>query len=161
MLLAALTGMARALPLDVGYRLAELLPDGHRALRPERRRAVEGNLRAILPMLRKRTIRPHGVASWASRYGRDPKELLYELMLEDDGRAMLLVPALNYSYRTCDPIYEMMHHPRAVLGLGDGGAHCGLICWIVFELLCPKVWIDPWPYYFCLICIHVCQVCLS
>jgi len=64
----------------------------------------------------------------AEREGRDPKELLYELMLENDGRAMLLVPALNYSYRTCDPIYEMMHHPRAVLGLGDGGAHCALIC---------------------------------
>jgi N-acyl-D-aspartate/D-glutamate deacylase len=64
----------------------------------------------------------------AERSGRDPKELLYELMLEDDGRAMLLVPALNYSYRSCDPIYEMMHHPRAVLGLGDGGAHCALIC---------------------------------
>ena len=68
------------------------------------------------------------VAGRAEREGRDPKELLYELMLEDEGRAMLLVPALNYSYRSCDPIYEMMHHPRAVLGLGDGGAHCGLIC---------------------------------
>jgi N-acyl-D-aspartate/D-glutamate deacylase len=22
----------------------------------------------------------------------------------------------------------MIHHPRAVLGLGDGGAHCGIIC---------------------------------
>jgi N-acyl-D-aspartate/D-glutamate deacylase len=64
----------------------------------------------------------------AEREGRDPKELLYELMLEDEGKAMMLVPALNYSYRTCDPIYEMMHHPRAVLGLGDGGAHCALIC---------------------------------
>jgi N-acyl-D-aspartate/D-glutamate deacylase len=22
----------------------------------------------------------------------------------------------------------MLHHPRAALGLGDGGAHCGIIC---------------------------------
>jgi len=72
--------------------------------------------------------RDDSVGAVAEREGRDPKELLYELMLEEDGRAMLLVPVLNYSYRTCDPIYEMMHHPRAVLGLGDGGAHCGLIC---------------------------------
>jgi N-acyl-D-amino-acid deacylase len=64
----------------------------------------------------------------AKREGRDPAELLYDVMLENDGRATLLVPILNYSYRSCDPIYEMMHHPRAVLGLGDGGAHCGLIC---------------------------------
>jgi len=68
------------------------------------------------------------IAGRAEREGRDPKELLYEAMLEDEGRAMMLVPALNYSYRSCDPIYEMMHHPRAVLGLGDGGAHCALIC---------------------------------
>jgi N-acyl-D-aspartate/D-glutamate deacylase len=68
------------------------------------------------------------IAGIAKREGRDPAEVLYERMLEDDGRAMLLVPVLNYSYRNCDPIYEMMHHPRAVLGLGDGGAHCGLIC---------------------------------
>ena len=35
---------------------------------------------------------------------------------------------LNYSDGNCDPIYEMIHHPRATLGLGDGGAHCGIIC---------------------------------
>jgi N-acyl-D-aspartate/D-glutamate deacylase len=49
-------------------------------------------------------------------------------MLEDGGRAMFLLPALNYSQKTCDPIYEMIHHPKAVLGLGDGGAQCGINC---------------------------------
>jgi N-acyl-D-aspartate/D-glutamate deacylase len=68
------------------------------------------------------------VEAVAKEQGRDPAELLYDLMLEEDGRAIFLVPVLNYSNRTCDPIYEMMHHPRAVLGLGDGGAHCALIC---------------------------------
>jgi KDO2-lipid IV(A) lauroyltransferase len=48
LLLAALTGMARTVPLDVGYRLAELLSDGHRVLHPGRRRAVEGNLRVLV-----------------------------------------------------------------------------------------------------------------
>jgi len=68
------------------------------------------------------------IAAIALRAGRDPFDLLYDLMLEDGGRTMFLIPALNYSQRTCDPIYEMIHHPRAVLGLGDGGAHCGIIC---------------------------------
>ena len=27
-----------------------------------------------------------------------------------------------------DPIHEMVTHPQTVLGLSDGGAHCGLIC---------------------------------
>ena len=35
---------------------------------------------------------------------------------------------LNYSQLSCEPIREMLLHPRAVLGLGDGGAHCGIIC---------------------------------
>ncbi|MEE3329933.1 MAG: amidohydrolase family protein [Myxococcota bacterium] len=68
------------------------------------------------------------IEALATSEDRDPAELLYDVMLEDEGRATLLVPVLNYSYRSCDPIYEMMHHPRAVLGLGDGGAHCALIC---------------------------------
>jgi N-acyl-D-aspartate/D-glutamate deacylase len=64
----------------------------------------------------------------AKRLGRDATELLYEKLLERDGRELFLVPVLNYSKLTADPIREMMYHPAAVLGLGDGGAHCGTIC---------------------------------
>ncbi len=64
----------------------------------------------------------------AKREQRDPFELLYEKMLERDGCEMLLVPVLNYSNLTADPLLEMMQHPNAVLGLGDGGAHCATIC---------------------------------
>ena len=49
-------------------------------------------------------------------------------MLERDGKEVFLVPLLNYSELSADPIREMMFHPRASLGLGDGGAHCGMIC---------------------------------
>jgi N-acyl-D-amino-acid deacylase len=68
------------------------------------------------------------VAAMAQREGREPVEVLYDLMLEKDGRELLLFPLLNYSEMSCDPILEMIQHPRAVLGLGDGGAHCGVIC---------------------------------
>ena len=68
------------------------------------------------------------VAAMAERQGISPEGMLYDLMLADDGRELLLFPLLNYSEFSCDPIYEMIHHPRAVLGLGDGGAHCGIIC---------------------------------
>src|SRR5262249_30863038 len=64
----------------------------------------------------------------AKSTGRDATELLYDRMLERDGRELFLVPVLNYSELTADPIREMMYHPRASLGLGDGGAHCGVIC---------------------------------
>jgi N-acyl-D-aspartate/D-glutamate deacylase len=64
----------------------------------------------------------------AKRAGRDVEDVLYDELLAKDGRALLLVPVLNYSQLSCDPIREMLLHPRAALGLGDGGAHCGIIC---------------------------------
>jgi N-acyl-D-aspartate/D-glutamate deacylase len=72
--------------------------------------------------------REESIAGVAEREGRDPEELLYERMLARDGRELFLVPVLNYSQGSCDPIREMMLHPFAALGLGDGGAHCGIIC---------------------------------
>ena len=49
-------------------------------------------------------------------------------MLEDDGRGLLYVPILNYSDGDLEPARQMLLHPRAAAGLGDGGAHCGVIC---------------------------------
>ena len=72
--------------------------------------------------------RSQSIAGIAEREGRSPEEVLYDRMLDRGGRELLLFPLLNYSDGNCDPIYEMIHHPRAALGLGDGGAHCGLIC---------------------------------
>ncbi|MFC5182452.1 N-acyl-D-amino-acid deacylase family protein [Actinomadura harenae] len=74
---------------------------------------------------------PHpdtSVAARAAASGRDPMELLYDELLADEGRNVLLMPLLNYSNFDLDAQREMLTHPRAVLGLGDGGAHCGFIC---------------------------------
>jgi len=68
------------------------------------------------------------VAALARRAGRDVHELAYEILLGDDGRDLLLLPFLNYAGGDCEPLREMMYNERVVLGLGDGGAHCGLIC---------------------------------
>ena len=68
------------------------------------------------------------VAAMAARQGVDVHELAYDLLLRDGGRELLLLPILNYVGGDCEPLREMMDHDRVVLGLGDGGAHCGLIC---------------------------------
>jgi N-acyl-D-aspartate/D-glutamate deacylase len=72
--------------------------------------------------------REESVAGIAEREGREPEEVLYDRMLARDGKELFLVPVLNYSQGSCEPIREMMLHPFAALGLGDGGAHCGIIC---------------------------------
>ena len=68
------------------------------------------------------------VAAAAARAGVSPAEMLYDLVLADDGHAMLYVPFLNYSGGNLDAAREMLAHPHSVLGLGDGGAHVGTIC---------------------------------
>ena len=64
----------------------------------------------------------------AEREGRDPAEVFYEILLEDDGMRLCYVPFLNYVDYSYDAAGEMLRHPRSVFGLGDGGAHCGVMC---------------------------------
>jgi N-acyl-D-aspartate/D-glutamate deacylase len=64
----------------------------------------------------------------ARALGVAPAELAYDLMLEDEGRAMLYFPFLNYAENSLEPSLAMMRNPNTVLGLGDGGAHLGTIC---------------------------------
>jgi N-acyl-D-aspartate/D-glutamate deacylase len=68
------------------------------------------------------------VAAQAEAEGVDPMAKCYDLMLDDDGRALLLFPTFNYAHGNQDDLREMMTHPLTILGLGDGGAHCGMIC---------------------------------
>jgi len=68
------------------------------------------------------------VKAIAERQGRSSYEVGYDMLLERDGHALLYFPLLNYAQGDFEPIREMLLHPQAVLGLSDGGAHCGIIC---------------------------------
>jgi N-acyl-D-amino-acid deacylase len=68
------------------------------------------------------------IATMAKADGVDLESKFYDLLLGDEGRALLLYPVLNYSHGNADATYEMMQHPAGILGLSDGGAHCGAIC---------------------------------
>ncbi len=68
------------------------------------------------------------VAALAAEDGSEPTSKLYDLMLEHGGRQMFMMPYFNFSYGNHDAIREMLLHPAGVSGLGDGGAHCFLIC---------------------------------
>lgn len=68
------------------------------------------------------------IAARARRLGVTPEELAYDLMLERNGRNNLYVTLCNYEHGSLDSSLAMMRHAGSVLGLGDGGAHCGTIC---------------------------------
>jgi N-acyl-D-aspartate/D-glutamate deacylase len=68
------------------------------------------------------------VAAAAARLGREPADLVYDLMLEGDGTALLYSPILNYPGGNLDAARELLSHPLTVPGLSDGGAHVGTIC---------------------------------
>lgn len=64
----------------------------------------------------------------ADRRGCRPEEVMLEWMMDRDGEALIFVPLASYAEHNHDAIRELMTHPTTVLGLSDGGAHCGLIC---------------------------------
>ncbi|MGZ6015377.1 MAG: N-acyl-D-amino-acid deacylase family protein, partial [Phenylobacterium sp.] len=68
------------------------------------------------------------IAAEAGRTGRTPDEIVYDMLMENDGRGYIYLPLLNYASFNFDHIAEMMHHPATILSLSDGGAHCGVIC---------------------------------
>jgi N-acyl-D-aspartate/D-glutamate deacylase len=57
-----------------------------------------------------------------------PRELAYDLMLEDGGRAVLIQFVMNYVERNLDVTLKMLNDQHTVLGLSDGGAHLGYLC---------------------------------
>jgi N-acyl-D-aspartate/D-glutamate deacylase len=67
------------------------------------------------------------VQRMAEARGVDPAELTMDLLAENGGRNFLFVPFSNYADGDLDACGEMLAHPDTVFGLGDGGAHVGII----------------------------------
>ena len=67
------------------------------------------------------------VAAEAARQGRDPQQVVYDWLLENDGKTILYRPLSNYSYGNLDTVGDMIGHPNTIIGLGDGGAHVGVL----------------------------------
>lgn len=68
------------------------------------------------------------IAERAAARGVDPAEEAYDWLLRDNGRQMLLVAMGNFTAGNLDAVGDVLQHEATVIGLGDGGAHYGLIC---------------------------------
>ena len=92
---------------------------------------LRANLHKLFPLGDPPDYEPppeRSVTALAAAQGRTTDEVLYDLMLQRDGKELLYLPLLDYSACNLDAVREMLVHPATVLGLGDGGAHCGVLC---------------------------------
>ena len=135
--LMAFSGYGDLAALPIGELVVELR-------HPETRRRIldselEGGLAAWMTHAMNRTFelgdRPdyepppdQAIAARADRLGVSPWEVAYDLLLADDGHALLYHPFQNYSNGDLEPVRQMLTDPHTVAGLSDGGAHVGTIC---------------------------------
>jgi N-acyl-D-amino-acid deacylase len=70
----------------------------------------------------------NSVASIAKRDGLSPLEVAYDMLMANDGKGIVYFPSFNYAYNDLSQLHTQLQHPRTMMSLADGGAHCGYIC---------------------------------
>lgn len=115
-------------------RVAAMRDQGLRARLLEESATVTGsrppNYRLIYPLGSPPDYEPtpdRSVEAIASREGRSAAAVAYDLLIANDGRDFLFTPFANYAHQNLDACGEMIGAANTVMGLGDGGAHVGLI----------------------------------
>lgn len=67
------------------------------------------------------------IAAKARQIGVSPVELVYDMLMENEGTGFVYLPLLNYADYNLDHLLDMFNNPNTVVSLSDGGAHCGVI----------------------------------
>lgn len=109
---------------------ARMLEETATQIRNNRLARGIANFASIFPLGNPPDYEPpkeRAIANIAASQGRSAAEVAYDLLLEDEGRAFLFMPFANYADYNLDCCGEMIAHGDCIMGLGDGGAHVGLI----------------------------------
>ena len=64
----------------------------------------------------------------ADTAGMPVEDYMYEQLLADEGRNLMICALGNFCLYNLDHVVEMLEDPNVVVGLGDGGAHYGMVC---------------------------------
>jgi len=80
------------------------------------------------------------IAALAAAAGVSEMEMMYDRMLDRDGRALLMAGINNYADAGLDGVHDMITHPASVLGVSDAGAHCNLLV----DACMPTVMLTHW-----------------
>ena len=67
------------------------------------------------------------IAAIAQREGRNVLDVVYDALLEQDGRAFLMNTVAGYAEGNAKALHEMITHPITALGGSDAGAHVNQI----------------------------------
>jgi N-acyl-D-aspartate/D-glutamate deacylase len=106
-------------------------------------RIKQRNFRGMFPLRRPADYEPSpggSIAALAQAQGVTPAEVAYDVMLERDGHGMLWTGFANIIDGSLEPALAMMKSPATIIGLGDGGAHYGLICDSSFPTFMLSYW---------------------
>ena len=90
----------------------------------------ERMLRQVFPLGDTPNYEPteaESVSGIAASRGQDAIEVMYDLLVGEGGRELFYQPLGAYTEFNLDERRETMQHPNVVMGLSDGGAHCGVI----------------------------------
>lgn len=80
------------------------------------------------------------IAGLAAAAGVTPMEMMYDRMLDRDGRALMMAGINNFVGAGLDGVHDMITHPASVLGVSDAGAHCNLLV----DACMPTVMLTHW-----------------
>ena len=135
---AALSALAPAQRLarlrDASVRaaiLAEPVSEALLSIQPPLQRPIASNWERMYVLGDPPDYEPtteRSIAAMAAAAGVSAQEFAYDYLVGGDGGRMLFYPVTNYVHGDHDVIRAMLTDPATVLGLSDGGAHCGLIC---------------------------------
>lgn len=71
---------------------------------------------------------PRSIRDRALALGIDVRELIYDELLRDGGKAIIRMAGSDGAPKEYDLSSSLFGRPGVILGLGDGGAHYGMIC---------------------------------